>query len=108
MRPGRLVGTGLAAVAVTAILTGPAQADSLPETVSVTGSPGGVAAICPQGLHPDNHFTITNGDGTPLGSDQRWRWTVIEGGGGIGAWIAPYLNSPPPPPSITLTVACIC
>ncbi|GAB2723954.1 hypothetical protein [Kitasatospora kifunensis] len=108
MRPGRLAGAGLAAVALTAILAGPAQADALPETVSVTGSPGGVVAICPEGLHPDNNWTLTNGDGTPLGKNQRWNWTVTGGGQGIAAWIAPYLNSPPPPPSITLTVVCSC
>ncbi|WP_329576241.1 hypothetical protein OG500_03070 [Kitasatospora sp. NBC_01250] len=108
MRPGRLAGTGLAAVALTAILAGPAQADALPETVSVTGSPSGVTAICPDGLHPDNNWTLTNGDGTPLGNDQRWRWTVGPGAQSISAWIAPYLDSPPPPPSITLTISCIC
>jgi len=108
MRPRRLVGAGLAAVALTAILAGSAQADSLPETVSATGSPSGVEVICPQGLQPDNNWTLTNGDGTPLGKDQRWDWTVPEGGGAIAVWIAPYLNSPPPPPSITLTDVCNC
>ena len=108
MRTGRLVGAGLAAVAVTAILAGPALADTLPETVSATGSPSGVSAICPQGMHPDNHFTITNGDGTPLGSNQRWDWRDSLDGNGIMVWIGGYLNSPPPPPSITLTVSCIC
>src|SRR5690349_1219282 len=108
MRTGRIVGAGLAAVALTAMLAGPAAADSLPETVAATGSPGGVTAICPQGLHPGDNWTITNGDGTPLGKDQRWRWTLSDGGQGISAWIAPYVGSPPPPASITLTIACIC
>ena len=108
MRSGRLVGAGLAAVAVTAILAGPALADTLPETVSATGSPKGVSAICPQGLHPATPFTITTGDGTPLGSNQRWDWRDSLDGNGIMVWIGGYLNSPPPPPSITLTVSCIC
>ena len=108
MRTGRLVGAGLAAVAVTAIVAGPAQADNLPETVSATGSPSGVTAVCPQGLQPADNWTITNGDGTPLGKDQRWTWRTYEGGRAITVWIGPYLNSPPPPPSITLTVSCTC
>ncbi|MFD0403436.1 hypothetical protein ACFV84_11760 [Kitasatospora sp. NPDC059811] len=107
MRPGRLAGAGLAAVALTATLAGPAQADNLPETVSATGSPSGVTAICPEGLHPDNDWIITNGDGTRLGANQRWQWRDSDGGRGIIVWIAPYLDSPPPPPSIRLTISCI-
>ncbi|GAA1962520.1 hypothetical protein [Kitasatospora viridis] len=108
MRLRRLAGAGLAAVALTATLAAPAQAGTLPETVTATGSPGGVVALCPDGLHPAD-WSITNGDGTPLGNDQRWEWTVVgDGDNGIGAWIAPYDNSPPPPPSIRLTVFCDC
>ncbi|SEL78493.1 hypothetical protein [Streptacidiphilus jiangxiensis] len=108
MLPGRLVGAGLAAVALAATLAGPAQADNLPETVAATGSPSGVTALCPQGLHPADNVTITNGDGTPLGPNQRWTWRDTDGQPGVIAWIGPYLNSPPPPPSITLTISCVC
>ncbi|TDU04949.1 hypothetical protein EDD99_3429 [Streptomyces sp. 846.5] len=51
---------------------------------------------------------LTNGDGTPLGSNQRWTARDSLDGNGILVWIGSYLNSPPPPPSITLTVSCIC
>lgn len=81
MRPRRLAGAGLAAVMLTAVFAGSAQADGLPETVSATGSPSGVIVICPDGLHPDNNWTITNGDGTPLARNQRWDWTVTEEAG---------------------------
>ncbi|MFE1382506.1 hypothetical protein ACFW6S_26545 [Streptomyces sp. NPDC058740] len=92
---------------MTALWAAPADAGPLPQTVAATGSPSGVSAICPEGLRPDNDWTFTNGDGSPLGFGQRWRWTLIEGGRGIAAWIAPYFDSPPPPPSVTLTVHCV-
>ncbi|BAJ32899.1 MULTISPECIES: hypothetical protein [Kitasatospora] len=101
----RIAGLGLAA-ALLAIGAGPAAALE-PETVTAVGSPGGVEAICPQGLTPaDAH--VTKGDGSPLGPDQRWRITAIDGGQGVAAWIAPYDGSPPPPDSIALTVSCTC
>jgi hypothetical protein len=106
MRTRRLFGPGLAAMALTAILAGSAQADSLPETVSATGSPNGVTVICPEGLHPGNNWTITNGDGTPL--RVRWDYMDTEGERGIIAWVGSWHNGPPLPPSITLTVACTC
>ncbi|MER5862969.1 hypothetical protein [Kitasatospora sp. NPDC002040] len=99
----RLLGAALAAAGLTALLAGPAHAA---ETVAVTGPPGGVTAYCPAGQHPVD-WTVTNGDGSPLGADQRVRWTRT-GENGVSAWIAPYLNSPPPPESITLTVSCDC
>lgn len=101
----RLLGAGLAAVGLAALLAGPAHADG-GTSVSVTGSPDGVVAHCPPGTHPAD-WTVTNGDGSPLGPDQRVRWTSV-GEDGVGAWIAPYTGSPPPPESITLTVSCTC
>ncbi|MFI6642501.1 hypothetical protein [Streptomyces sp. NPDC050504] len=108
MFPRRLAFTCLTAMTMTALLTVPAQADALPQTVAATGSPSGVTAICPEGLRPDNDWTITNGDGSPLDPNHRRRWTLSEDGRAISVWIAPYLNSPPPPSSITLTVHCVC
>ncbi|WP_405020866.1 hypothetical protein OHV05_32315 [Kitasatospora sp. NBC_00070] len=101
----RLLGVGLAAAGLAALLAGPAHADDT-TSVSVTGSPGGVEAHCPEGTHLTD-WKVTNGDGSPLGPDQRVRWTDA-GNEGVGAWIAPYEGSPPPPESITLTVFCTC
>ncbi|MGW4378766.1 hypothetical protein [Kitasatospora sp. NPDC004531] len=96
------LGLGLAAAALVATAAGPAAAFS--EIVTATGSPSGVIAICPDGISPtDVH--VTNGDGTPLGAGQRVRTTAV-GDTGVGAWIAPYQGSPPPPASIRLTVTC--
>ncbi|RKE23116.1 hypothetical protein [Streptomyces sp. TLI_171] len=99
-------GLGLAAV-LSAVLAGPAAAAADPnvETVTAVGSPSGVVARCPEGWTPtDPH--ITNGDGTPLGPDQRWHLGPISGADGYAGWIAPYLDSPPPPESIALTITC--
>ncbi|MFJ5231064.1 hypothetical protein ACIQBJ_14365 [Kitasatospora sp. NPDC088391] len=102
----RVAGLGLLAATLLGAAAGPAAALD-PETVTAVGSPGGVEALCPQGLKPaDPH--VTNGDGSPLGPDQRWRLTVIDGGQGYAAWIAPYNDSPPPPASIALTISCTC
>lgn len=81
----------------------PAQAAGA-VAVTVTGPPSGVAACCPGGTHPSS-WTVTDGDGSPPAGNQRLEWTVTSGPTGIGAWIAPYDHSPPPP-AITLTVVC--
>ncbi|GGQ90491.1 hypothetical protein [Kitasatospora griseola] len=97
----RTAGLALAAATLLAA-AGPAAAFT--ETVAATGAPSGVVAICPDGITPtDVH--VTNGDGTPLGPDQRVRTTAV-GSTGVGAWIAPYQGSPPPPAAIRLTVTC--
>ncbi|OKJ05601.1 hypothetical protein [Kitasatospora sp. CB01950] len=98
----QLVGTGLAAALVVAVAAGPAAAFA--ETVTATGAPSGVIAICPDNISPtDVH--VTDGDGTPLGPGQRVRTTAV-GSTGVGAWIAPYDGSPPPPAAIRLTITC--
>ncbi len=106
MRRQRILGAGVLAVALTAFLGGPARAAD-GTTVTVVGPSGGVVAHCPAGLRP-GPWTLTNGDGSPLGPGQRWDWTVTGGETGIGAWIAPYDHSPPPPVTIRLTLTCIC
>ncbi|MFF0297286.1 hypothetical protein ACFYS8_15560 [Kitasatospora sp. NPDC004615] len=90
------------AVAALAMAAGPAAAFT--ETVAATGAPSGVVAICPEGVNPSD-VHVTNGDGTPLGPDQRVHTTAV-GATGVGAWIAPYQDSPPPPASIRLTITC--
>ncbi|ROR35373.1 hypothetical protein [Kitasatospora cineracea] len=107
----RILGPGLALAAalasLAAVTAGPAAAAADPnvETVTAVGSSGGVVARCPQGWTPgDPH--IANGDGTPLAPNQRWHYGPIEGGDGFAGWIAPYLNSPPPPDTIALTITC--
>lgn len=102
----RILGAGVAAAALVGLLAGTAQADG-PVIVSVIGPPSGVAAYCPDGMRPGT-WTITNPDGSPIDPGQRVRWTVTSGEHGIGAWIAPYDQSPPPPPAIELTVVCVC
>ncbi|GAA1163160.1 hypothetical protein F4556_000408 [Kitasatospora gansuensis] len=101
----RLLGVGLAVAGLTALLAGPAHADDT-FGVSVTGSPSGVEAHCPEGSHLVD-WTVTAGDGSPLGPDQRVRWTSLDEEG-VAAWIAPYAGSPAPPESITLTLSCSC
>ncbi|WAL75851.1 hypothetical protein OU787_32510 [Kitasatospora sp. YST-16] len=107
----RILGAGLALAAALAALVpvaaGPAAAAADPnvETVTAVGSSGGVVARCPQGWTPSDPH-ITNADGTPLAPDQRWHYGPIQGDDGFAGWIAPYLNSPPPPEKIALTITC--
>jgi hypothetical protein len=64
-----------------------------------------VEVRCPEGwTASDPH--ITNADGTPLAPNQRWHVGPGGGDGGYAGWIAPYLNSPPPPEKIALTITC--
>jgi hypothetical protein len=107
MRRQRFIGAGLLAAALVAGGGGTARADDA-VSVSVAGPSSGVSAFCPPGTHPGT-WTVTDVDGSRIDRDQRVEWTAIGEGGrvaGIGAWIAPYLDSPPPPAAITLTVVC--
>ena len=106
MRQRRWIGAGLAAVALSFALAGPARADDS-TSVSAVGPSSGVEVHCPEGMHADS-ATVTNPDGTPLAPDQRIERTAIDGGTGVAAWIAPYDHSPPPPTTIMLTVVCVC
>jgi heme A synthase len=106
MQHRRWVGASLAAVALAVVLGGPVQADDT-TNVSVTGPSSGVTAHCPEGMQATTS-SVTDGDGKPLGPGQRVRSTLLDGGNGVGAWIAAYDNSPPPPATITLTVTCSC
>ncbi|MFC8720797.1 hypothetical protein [Kitasatospora sp. NPDC057198] len=105
----RLAGAALAAAALAAVAAAPAAATDIDtETVTAVGSPSGVEARCPHGWTASD-ARITNGDGSPLAPDQRWHMTgVFEDGilNGAAGWIAPYLDSPPPPESIAITVVC--
>ncbi|GLW52167.1 hypothetical protein [Kitasatospora phosalacinea] len=107
----RILGLGLAVAALAAVAAGPAAgsaaaaADPNVETVTAVGSSGGVVARCPEGWTPSDPH-ITNGDGTPLAPNQRWHYGPIQGNDGFAGWIAPYLNSPPPPDTIALTITC--